>query len=260
MKIWTVDAFTKKPYHGNPAGVVIVDEFPADNDCQRMAAEINLSETAFVKCLQTDVFHIRWFTPKVEVKLCGHATLAASHILFQEGRIQGDMITFNSLSGELLVYKNDSGITLDFPLQKTGPEIEKNVFEEILLLDVVAVQQAYDDIIVELRHEDMVRQLDVDIEKIKSIDCRGVIVTAAADKAYDFISRFFAPRVGVDEDPVTGSAHCKLAEYWQKKLGKNTLRAYQASQRGGELLLVVHDNRVHITGNAVTVMHAEWLV
>lgn len=254
MKIWTVDAFAKKPFTGNPAAVMIVDEFPSDVLCQKIAGEMNLSETAFVKPLGLDHFYLRWFTPKVEVKLCGHATLAAAHILFQENKIKGDKITFDSLSGPLIVTKNDEGITLNFPLQATGPVLDKTSFEKNLNLDIIQVVKAFDDLIIEIADPKTLRQLQISPEIINQLDYRGVIITAKGDEGYDFISRFFAPRVGVNEDPVTGSAHCKLADYWQKNLNKNSFLAYQASARGGELKLVVNGHRVYITGPAITIL------
>lgn len=265
MKIWTVDAFATKPFTGNPAGVLIVDQFPADEICQNIAAELNLSETAFVKPLNNGDFHLRWFTPKVEVKLCGHATLSAAHILFQENKVNEDKITFQSLSGPLSVYRNSAGLTLDFPLQNTQIISSTRIYQDCFGEALVAVAQAYDDILVELNSASSVYNLDLPIEKIEQIDCRGLIVTALSNQTYDFVSRFFAPRVGVPEDPVTGSAHCKLAHYWLSKTGKKKFFAYQASKRGGELQLEVQGERVLITGQALTMLKAEvdaslWLI
>lgn len=259
MKIWTVDAFTKIPYAGNPAAVTIVDAFMDDARCLKLAAEINLSEIAFVKTISDKKFHIRWFTPAVEVKLCGHATLAAAHILYQEGIVRESLIEFESLSGSLFVYKNNDGLTLDFPLQMVNQELDKHVFEKTLNTKINAAVKALDDIIVELQAENDVHQLQYSPEEIAKLDCRGLIVTAKSSGKYDFISRFFAPSVGVNEDPVTGSAHCKLADYWQKKLNKNKFNAYQASKRGGELLLEIKEQRVHMTGSAITISVGEWL-
>lgn len=261
MKIWTVDAFTSQPYSGNPAAVMIVEEFPADNQCQKIAAEMNLSETAFVKPLDKNHFHIRWFTPSSEVKLCGHATLASAHILHQENLVNAEKISFESLSGPLFVYKTKNFYTLDFPLQKTGPVLDKIFFEKLLGVKIIAVEQAYDDIIIELADEKTLREINIKANQFNEIKYRGIILTAKADNKYDFISRFFAPSVGVDEDPVTGSAHCKLADYWNKKLNKNKFLAFQASKRGGELMVEIKENdRVYITGSAVTIMQGQWLV
>lgn len=211
---------------------------------------MNLSETAFVKPLGKNHFHIRWFTPKVEVKLCGHATLASAHILHEEKLIFGDEIIFESLSGPLRVFGK---YTLDFPLQKTGPVIKSPIAGALLAV------KAYDDIIVELPDAQAVRNFSPSGAKLSEIDCRGIIITARGDAPYDFVSRFFAPKVGVDEDPVTGSAHCKLAHYWEQKLGKSNFFAYQASVRGGEITLSIAQDRVHLTGSAVTILKGTWL-
>ncbi|MGE3317861.1 MAG: PhzF family phenazine biosynthesis protein [Candidatus Berkiella sp.] len=257
--IWIVDAFAHGPYTGNPAAVMIVDEFP--KDMQQIAAEMNLSETVFVKKIATNHFHIRWLTPIVEVKLCGHATLAASHILFQEKLINSNTIKFESLSGPLEVTQRKDGLTLNFPLQPVSKQLDIASFEELLdLKDVVIdVVQAHDDVIVLLKNEQQVAEFIPNIEKIKEIDARAVVITAASSQ-YDFVSRFFGPRVGVNEDPVTGAAHCKLADFWAKRLKKNQFTAYQASKRGGVLQVEIQNDRVLLTGKAITVMAGTWLI
>ncbi|MBM3468151.1 MAG: PhzF family phenazine biosynthesis protein [Alphaproteobacteria bacterium] len=262
MKVWMVDAFATKPYTGNPAGVIIVSEFPEDEKCLKIAAEINLSETAFVKPLSKDYFQIRWFTPSVEVKLCGHATLAASHILFQEKIISTNEIKFTSLSGDLTVTREADFLVLNFPLQKTGPSLPVEPLIELLDLTspVIGAVQALDDVILELKYFEDVNQLSLDSRDVEKVDCRGLIITAKGDKSYDFISRFFAPREGINEDPVTGSAHCKLAHYWQNKLKKDTFLAYQASERGGEIHITINKERVLLKGKALTVMEGDWRV
>ena len=257
MKIWTVDAFTDKPFAGNPAAVTIVESFPSNEICQNIAAEMNLSETAFIKPLGKNHFHIRWFTPQVEVKLCGHATLASAHILFEEGLGNGEGITFDSLSGPLFVKREGTEIVLDFPLQKVEKDLPLPLFEEIFGNNIVAAVTAYDDVIVEFADEKFVRKLNPDFSKIKTIECRALIVTAKGKAPYDFVSRMFAPRVGVNEDPVCGSAHCKLADYWQKKLGKKEFLAYQVSSRGGILGVRIQGDRVLLKGHAVTVLEGK---
>lgn len=255
MKIWTVDAFTDKPFTGNPAAVTIVDTIPSDELCQKIAAEMNLSETAFIKPLRPDHFHIRWFTPEVEVKLCGHATLASSHILFKQDIVKGNQITFNSLSGPLFVTKEGKDIVLDFPLQKTGEVLPLHIFEELFKWDVIVnAVKADEEVIVELVDETLVRELKLDPSCIKELDCRTLIVTAKGKPPYDCVSRVYAPREGINEDPVTGSAHCKLADYWQQKLGKSEFLAYQASPRGGILGLQIVGSRVHLRGQAVIIL------
>jgi PhzF family phenazine biosynthesis protein len=257
MKIWIVDAFTNHPYAGNPAAVTIVDDFPDDATCQKIAAEMNLSETAFIKKLGPNHFHLRWFTPKVEVKLCGHATLASAHILHQEKLVSGKEILFESLSGPLRVYGSSSRYTLDFPLQKTGSSFVSSHLGHFG--KIVEAVHAFDDIIIEVANEEVVRNYIPHQSELEKIECRGIILTAKGSGSCDFVSRFFAPKVGVNEDPVTGSAHCKLAHYWQQKLGKSDFVAYQASKRGGEIQISVVGDRVHLTGQAVTVLKGEWL-
>ena len=221
MKIWTVDAFTDKPFSGNPAAVAIVEEFPTDDRCQKIAAEMNLPETCFVKLLGPDHFHIRWFTPKVEVELCGHGTLAAAHILCQENQIKGDKISFESLSGPLFVFLKGSDIILDFPLLK----VENKPFSLKLLQDLLGLQSltqcllSHEAVIAELSDEDEFRNLDLDPEKVKQIEHNGLIVTAKARPPYDFVSRVFGPRKGINEDPVTGSADC-----YSLTIGRGSLR------------------------------------
>lgn len=258
-KIWIVNAFTHGPYSGNPAAVMVVDEFPTD--MQQIAAQMNLSETVFVKKTAPNHYHIRWLTPTVEVKLCGHATMAASHILFQEKLITGNKITFDSLSGPLEVTQDKNGITLNFPLQPVSKQLDVARFEKIFDLqgEILDVVQAHDDVIVLLKNEQRVAQLVPDFEKIKEVDARAVVVTAPSTK-YDFVSRFFGPRVGVNEDPVTGSAHCKLVDFWAKRLNKQQFVAYQASNRGGVLQVEIQNDRVLLTGKAITIMTGTWLV
>jgi len=253
MKIFVVDAFSSEPFKGNPAAVTIVEDFPADEVCLNISAEMNLSETVFVKPIKDHCFHLRWFTPTVEVKLCGHATLAAAHILFEEGIVDArSTIHFDSLSGPLKVKREGDRVILDFPLQKVGEKLDRVYFESLLKIPIVNVVQALDDIIIELKDEDAVRCLIPSISILNAFDCRGVIVTGQGKKEYDFVSRFFAPRVGVNEDPVTGSAHCKLADYWREKLSQETFTAYQASKRGGVLYLKIEGERVKISGKART--------
>lgn len=261
-QIWIVDAFTDTPYRGNPAAVMPVEEFPADAVCQAIAAEMNLSETAFLKPLGAGRYRLRWFTPKTEIKLCGHATLASAHILFAELNAVAESVTFETLSGPLQVRREGAFYAMDFPLQATGAAVDPAVFGPLFTSDtpIVAVVQAYDDVLVEIGNAAALRRFTPDIERIARLDCRGLIVTAAGDAPHDFTSRFFAPRVGIAEDPVTGSAHCKLAHYWSRKLGKAELLAYQASARGGTVALTVRDDRVLLKGRAVTIMAGQWRV
>jgi PhzF family phenazine biosynthesis protein len=263
MKIWTVDAFTREPYTGNPAAITVVSEFPGDVVCQKIAAEMNLSETAFVKPLADGTFHIRWFTPLVEIKLCGHGTLATAHILFQEGLALGDTIAFTSLSGPLQVTRESDALVLNFPLKKTGETFPVEAIIEQLNINesvVAAVDGNDNDIILELESSKALRTIDLDPKDILKLGCRDLILTAKGDGFYDFISRVFAPCQGIDEDPVTGSAHCKLAYYWQQKLNKDSFVAYQASKRGGEIHITIQQDRVLLKGHAITIMEGNWLV
>ena len=217
MKFCTVDAFTDTLFKGNPAAVCVVEAFPTDEFMQSIATEVNLSETAFIVPLKSNHFDIRWFTPKTEVALCGHATLAAAHVLWTEMEIvTTEEIYFESKSGVLKAWRDEDGITLDFPAHYVEPISIPEGLLEALNVAPVSVGQANDDYLVELRSAQDVIDLVPDIAHLVDIDCRGVIVTAEGgpDADYDFISRFFAPKVGVPEDPVSGSAHCKLATYW----------------------------------------------
>jgi PhzF family phenazine biosynthesis protein len=264
MKIWTVDAFAKAPYTGNPAAVTIVPEFPEDAVCHNIAAEMNLSETVFVKPLTDGTFHIRWFTPLVEVELCGHGTLATAHVLFQEGLVPGDTVTFTSLSGLLHVTRESDALVLNFPLKKTGTELHVTAITEHLEMIsesvVTAVNGNDNDIILELSSPEVLRTISLDPQAILKLKCRFLMLTAKGDGLYDFISRVFAPSLGIDEDPVTGSAHCKLAYYWQQKLNTDSFLAYQASARGGEIHITIQQDCVLLKGHAITVMEGNWLV
>ena len=263
MKFWTVDAFSHEIFHGNPAGVCVIEQFPEEDLMQKIATEINLSETAFVVPKQHGHYDIRWFTPTTEVNLCGHATLASAHILWNDHAIakEFEKIYFDSHSGILVAQKNQNSITLDFPAYEAELMSMPDGLAEALGISPIAVSKAHDDYIVELHSTKAVRKLDPDIAKLKEINCRGIIVTASGDIAdeYDFVSRFFAPRVGVDEDPVTGSAHCKLAPYWSARLNKNEFLAYQASKRGGVLKIRYEHERTYLTGEAVTAFAGKFL-
>jgi PhzF family phenazine biosynthesis protein len=260
LPIFTVDAFTAAPFGGNPAGVCLLDA-PADPAwMQSVAREMNLSETAFL-LPQPDGFDLRWFTPAVEVDLCGHATLASAHILYSSGRLPlAEQARFHTRSGLLTARMVAGWIELDFPSKPVQPAGDLPDLASALGATPTFTGRNQFDYLVELESEQQVRELDPDIAAIKALPARGVIVTArASTPGFDFVSRFFAPAVGVPEDPVTGSAHCCLAPYWSAKLGKNELDAYQASERGGMLRLALNGERVRISGQAVTVMRGEIL-
>jgi PhzF family phenazine biosynthesis protein len=258
LSIYQVDAFTDRPFAGNPAAVCLLPEPRDDSWMQQLAQEMNLSETAFL-LWQKDGFNLRWFTPLAEVDLCGHATLASAHILWEQEYLQpGEQARFITRSGLLTADRHQDLIELDFPAT-----LEEQTDAPPHLLEALGVTASYIgknvfDYLVEVDSEETVRMMKPNISLLAQTEARGVIVTSrASSPGYDFVSRFFAPRVGVNEDPVTGSAHCCLAPYWGKKLNKNEMVAYQASARGGVLYLRVNGDRVKLAGQAVTVMHGE---
>lgn len=258
IPLFQVDSFTKEKFKGNPAGVCMTETALSEIQMQNIAMEMNLSETAFL-FPESDGYRLRWFTPEAEVKLCGHATLASTHILFENNYLSKDKIAnFYTLSGLLTAKMSDGLIELDFPAKLEEPVFDFPEIEGIIKQKPVYLGKNEFDYLVEVESEEMVRLLEIDIQKLKSLPVRGLIVTAkSSDPSIDFVSRFFAPAVGVNEDPVTGSAHCCLAPYWMKKSGKTEFNAYQASKRGGFLKLRVEGNRVKIMGNAVTVFGTE---
>jgi PhzF family phenazine biosynthesis protein len=260
LAIVQVDAFTAKPFSGNPAAVCVL---PSPRDAiwmQNVAREMNLSETAFL-VRDADVFHLRWFTPAVEVDLCGHATLASAHALWDEGHLKPDQqARFQTRSGLLTADKRGDWIQMDFPVKEEEPADPPHGLIEALGGPSNYVGRNKFDYIVEVDSEKVLRSLKPDFGLLGEIPVRGVIVTArSASNGYDFVSRFFAPASGINEDPVTGSAHCCLAPYWAKRLGKTNFRAYQASARGGELRIQLNGGRVLLSGQAVTVLRGELL-
>lgn len=257
LKIVQIDAFTDRPFHGNPAAVCLLPAPRDDGWLQAVAREMNLSETAFL-VRREDGFDLRWFTPTVEVDLCGHATLASAHALWEGNHLAPDELArFHTRSGVLTAARSGDWITLDFPAQPAEAVASPAELEPALGVTPLYVGRSHSDLLVELESEALVRGLKPDIELIRAIPARGVIVTSrAAAPGFDFVSRFFAPRVGVDEDPVTGSAHCCLGPFWRQRLGKTSLTAYQASARGGTVRVEVRGNRVLLGGQAVTVLSA----
>jgi PhzF family phenazine biosynthesis protein len=256
--IFHVDAFTDRPFSGNPAGVCILADEREEAWMQGVAREMNLSETAFLRRTGA-TWSLRWFTPAVEVDLCGHATLASAHVLWRERHEEDAILRFRTRSGELRASGSGGTIELDFPAEPASP---RPVSPEILAsLGVRAARAAGRnrfDLLVELEDEDTVRGLSPDFRGLLAADARGVIVTAPSVRPeFDFVSRFFAPAVGIDEDPVTGSAHCCLGPYWGKRLGKNTLVGYQASARGGTVHVRLAGDRVMLGGSAVTIARGE---
>jgi PhzF family phenazine biosynthesis protein len=260
-----VDAFTRRPFAGNPAAVCLLDRGRTARWMQSVAAEMNLSETAFLTPLKNG-FRLRWFTPKTEVGLCGHATLAAAHVLWSEGIAPPVRhLSFSTRSGVLVARSQVRGIELDFPSRPPrkarvqAAQVKR--LEQALGVRARAVVRVADDVLVEVASDRMLRCLVPDMALLGEVPVRGVVVTALAGKGdYDFVSRFFAPAVGVPEDPVTGSAHCALAPYWAARLGRTRLLGYQASARGGEVEVELQGERVLLRGSAVTVARGRLLV
>jgi len=252
--IFQVDAFTNKPFRGNPAGVVLLDEEKSDKWMLSVAREMNLSETAFV-IGEKSPYNLRWFTPAVEVELCGHATLSAAYILYDRDIIKkNELIEFTTRSGVLTTSYIDGWIEMDFPSFTADKVILGDVVGCALKCEPVEIYKSGENIMAVFNDPENIYNLSPDFNLIKQLDAQGVIATSLSDVAdFDFISRYFAPRVGVDEDPVTGSAHCSLGPYWGGILNKNVFRAKQVSDRGGELQIRIESGRTFIRGQAVTV-------
>ncbi|MBX2863909.1 MAG: PhzF family phenazine biosynthesis protein [Leptolyngbyaceae cyanobacterium MAG.088] len=265
--VFQVDAFTDKPFAGNPAAVCVSTTPLDDALMQQIAAEMNLSETAFLYPLEGDGdplegdgnYSLRWFTPAAEIALCGHATLASAHILWTEGYLSKEITArFQTQSGELLASCHGDLIQMDFPAQPVhDAPISPGMVAAMNHADIVHGSRNDVNYLVELRSHQAVANLTPDLDKIAKLPYQGVIVTSAGEAPYDFISRYFVPAMGIPEDPVTGSSHCSLGPYWQAKLGKDKMLAYQASARGGELHIECTPERILISGQAVTVMQGE---
>ena len=261
IRIVQVDAFTARPFAGNPAAVCVLSQDPRDQWMRDVAREMNLSETAFL-VPAGDGFNLRWFTPAVEVDLCGHATLASAHVLWQDGHLlEGRQARFHTRSGLLTADRRGDWIEMDFPAKVAAPaEPPAELLPALGLPHAKFVGKNAFDYLVEVDSDETLRALAPDHSAPRKVPVRGVIVTARSSTAgFDFVSRFFAPGSGVDEDPVTGSAHTALGPYWAAILGTNDLIAYQASARGGVVRVSVRDTRVLLAGQAVTVMQGELL-
>jgi len=260
LSIAHVDAFTDTPFAGNPAAVCILSHGRAADWMQSVARELNLSETAFLEP-RDDGFALRWFTPAVEVDLCGHATLASAHILWEDSRLaRAQEARFHTRSGLLAARRAGEWIELDMPAHPPAPAAPPPGLFDALGVSARPVLRSRFDYLLELESEEGVRALTPDYVALSRVDARGVIVTSrAAATPFDFVSRFFAPRVGVNEDPVTGSAHCTLAPFWTERLGRADLIAYQASPRGGVVRTHVRGDGVTLGGQAVTVLRCELL-
>lgn len=260
LPIFQVDAFTDKPFAGNPAAVCLLPGAQDEGWMQNVASEMNLSETAFLY-RQEDGFNLRWFTPAVEVDLCGHATLASAHILWEAGHLKpNESAHFYTHSGLLRAERKGGWVELDFPAEPEEPVPPPDDLAKALGINPEYVGENRFDYLVEVDSEETVRSIKPDFALLGRISSRGVMITSrATSPEYDFISRFFAPGVGINEDPVTGSAHCCLGPFWSERLGKNELVAYQASSRGGIVRVRVSGERVYLGGQAITVLRGELL-
>jgi PhzF family phenazine biosynthesis protein len=252
IPVYYVDAFTSKLFSGNPAAVIFSNDIDDENLMQNIAAENNLSETAFIREEQ-NTFHIRWFAPSCEIDLCGHATLASAYIFFKH--IEPTATSFivqSRKNGTLRVFKKNDLLFLDFPKDNLLKDEIKDI-DKIINKEILEVFSGRDDILAIVKNEEDVANLNVNFERLKQLSARGLIVSAKGENC-DFVSRSFFPATGVDEDPVTGSAHTSLIPYWSAKLNKSILNAKQISSRGGELWCEINENRVYIGGNAVEYM------
>lgn len=259
IPFFQLDSFTTELFKGNPAAVMLLPEFASDARLLAIAAENNLSETAFL-VKDGDGYRIRWFTPKVEVPLCGHATLAAAAVVMERLEPGRERVTFDSLSGPLTVTRTGDGYALDFPVRPTAPVALPPGLAEALGATPVEVLKDAGNFTAVFADADVVRRLEPDLEAIARLPVGGVVVTAPGSGPHDCVSRYFAPAKGVPEDPVTGGAHCALAPYWGARLGKRTLLAYQASSRGGELRCTVNGGRVALEGRCVFYLEGQALI
>ncbi|MEW5826430.1 MAG: PhzF family phenazine biosynthesis protein [Candidatus Bipolaricaulota bacterium] len=258
-RFFLVDAFADRPFAGNPAGVCILDRDASAEWMQSVASEVNASETAFARRRDDGTFHLRWFTPRIEVDLCGHATLATAHVLWASRDLaESEMAKFHTRSGPLTAVRREAWIELDFPACATTAIAPPAGLLEALGVKAVFVGRTRSDVLIEVDSEAAVRSAAPDFAALRRVGVRGAMVTArSATAGVDFVSRFFAPGVGIDEDPVTGSAHCALAPYWAQKLAKDDLSAHQASARGGFVRCHLAGDRVLLSGKAVTIFRGE---
>ncbi len=254
--IFHVDAFTTRPFAGNPAAVMLMDSFPEDTVLQEIAAENNLSETAFLIPEGGD-YRLRWFTPTTEVPLCGHATLASAAVVMERLEPGRGTVVFHSASGSLTVSRAETGYVMDFPIRTSKQISTPPALAEALRINPIEVFTNEFNYLALLGSTQVLRALAPDMTAIANLDRPGVIVTAPGEGTYDFVSRYFAPAKGIPEDPVTGAAHCMLAPYWAKRLGKTMFRAFQASRRGGEICCRLVGDRVELEGACVFYLEGE---
>jgi PhzF family phenazine biosynthesis protein len=255
-RIFQIDAFTTRRFAGNPAAVMAMKSFPADGVLQAIAAENNLAETAFLVPERGD-YRLRWFTPMIEVPLCGHATLASAAVVMERLEPERNRVVFYSASGPLTVKRADAGYAMDFPARPFDLiSAPPGLAETLGIVPIEVFANAFNYMAV-LESAQVLRELAPDMAALARMDRPGVIVTAPGEGIYDFVSRYFAPAKGIPEDPVTGAAHCMLAPYWAKRQGKNEFRAFQASRRGGEIICRVAGDRVELEGTCVFYLEGE---
>jgi PhzF family phenazine biosynthesis protein len=260
IPLFHVDAFTDRPFAGNPAAVCLLPAWKEGRWLQAVAREMNLSATAFL-VKQAEGFALRWFTPLAELALCGHGTLASAHILWQQGQVTGDETRFSTQSGTLKASRHGDAIELDFPVQPEEAAPAPAGLLEALGLSATYVGKNRFDYLVEVESEAALRGIAPDFKRLAAVPMRGVIVTSqSTDPKFDFVSRFFAPSLGLDEDSATGSSHCCLGDFWRKRLGKSEFVAFQASARGGVVKVRVVQDRALLGGQAITVARGELLV
>ena len=254
--IFHIDAFTSRPFAGNPAAVMLLDTFLEDTVLQSIAAENNLSETAFLVREGGD-YRLRWFTPTTEVPLCGHATLASAAVVMERLEPGRSTVVFNSASGPLTVNRTETGYVMDFPVRTSEQISTPPALADALRIDPIEVVINEFNYLALVESGQVLRALAPDMPALARLDRPGVIVTAPGEETYDFVSRYFAPAKGIPEDPVTGAAHCMLAPYWSKRLGKTMFRAFQASRRGGEIICTLVGDRVKLEGACVFYLEGE---
>lgn len=266
LPIYGVDVFTRQYYKGNPAAVCILEKELKDSQMKSIAAEMNLSETAFLLPIEEDsnTYSLRWFTPEVEVPLCGHGTIATAKVLFDEIRVNGDRIVFQTKSGKVSAEKSGEGIAIDFPIDVPMDfQLPKGLLEALGIKEYedVKIGKNTRKIILRIKDYKEIENLSPDFERMKNISTaeglKGIAITTKGNEEYDFISRYFNPWAGVNEDPVTGSVHTVLANYWGRILNKQEMIAYQASTRAGKIKLKIKENRVELIGEAIIVLKGE---
>lgn len=255
---YLINAFTNQEFTGNPAAIIILSEQKSDEWMTTCARELNQPITSFVTKSLNDNYQLRWFTPKEEVDLCGHGTLGAAHVLWNEGLSLESVIHFHTNSGILLAEKKGKEIMLTFKRKKTSLIRLNEQLRDTLNYSIRCATWAEDRYLVELDNEEAVHNAIPNLEYITKLDGNGLIITSLGSGKYDFVSRYFAPKIGVDEDYVTGSAHCALASYWQEKLNKNNFMAYQDSERGGEIKLTIDGDYVQLTGSCITLLNGKF--